>query len=131
MLLQAILTFSVLRGGINQFTAGAYPSAWEGAAVIQVIAERAEGGSHLLQFVCMDQDGTVLAKLEMNFDVPDAGRTINLVISRFAIPIPKAGDYSVRVSVDRHCFDDVPFKALLAGPPEAPAGEGRLGTEGE
>jgi hypothetical protein len=112
-------TFSLLRGGIDNWNVQAFPAQIRfGFVVILEFLSTEVGRPHTAELDIIDADGNrVLPQAKIPFSIPVKVNITrykwNLVGGDMMVPISKAGKYSLQVAVDGHHLSSIEFQVVL------------------
>lgn len=92
----------------------------QGMLVIRLLLDATEtGGTHELTMQIIDEDGQDIAMMQGDVRVDRAAglpigwdQGANLVLPLTGVPLPKAGNYTINISVDGEFLGDRPFRVL-------------------
>ena len=111
-------TFSLLRGGIDNWNVAAFPAQTRfGFVVILELLSTEVGRPHTAELDIIDADGNrVLPQAKIPFSIPVKVNITrykwNLVGGDMMVPISKAGKYSLQVGVDGHHLASIEFQVI-------------------
>lgn len=113
-------TFSLLRGGIDNWNAQVFPTQIRiSFVVILELLSTEVGRAHIAELDIIDADGNrLLPQAKIPFSIPIRVNVTrykwNLVGGNTIIPIPRAGKYSLHVGVDGHDLSSIEFQVVQA-----------------
>ena len=113
-------TFSLLRGGIDNWNVQVFPTQIRlSFVVILELLSTEVGRTHIAELDIIDADGNrLLPQAKIPFSIPIKVNVTrykwNLVGGNMIIPIPRAGKYSLHVSVDGHDLSSIEFQVVQA-----------------
>ena len=116
-------TFSLLRGGVDTWGVGQFPSQVQfGLVVILELISTEAGITHLLELDVIDADGKrIIPQTRIPFSIPVRAHVtrykFNLVIGNGVVHVSKTGTYSVQVGVDGQNLSSTEFQIVQAPPP--------------
>lgn len=111
-------TFSLLRGGIDNWNVQTFPTQIRFSfVVILELVSTEVGRMHTAELDVIDADGNrVLPQAKIPFSIPLRVNVTrykwNLVGGNMILPIPKMGKYSLQVGVDGHNLSSVEFQIV-------------------
>jgi hypothetical protein len=112
-------TFSLLRGGIDQWNVRSFPTqiTFSFVVILELLSTEI-GRAHTAELDVIDADGNrVLPQGKIPFSIP---ARMNITRYKFnlaghlTVPIAKAGQYSFQLGVDGHHLSSTEFQAVLA-----------------
>lgn len=113
-------TFSLLRGGIDNWNAQAFPTQIRfGFVVILELLSIEVGRTHIAELDIVDADGNrILPQTKISFSIPIKVNVTrykwNLVGGDMFVLIPKTGKYSLHIGVDGHHLSSIEFQVVQA-----------------
>ncbi len=113
-------TFSLLRGGIDNWNVAAFPAQTRfGFVVILELLSTEVGRPHTAELDIIDEDGNrILPQAKISFSIPVRVNVTrykwNLVGGDMMVSIPKSGKYSLQVGVNGHHLSSVEFRVVQA-----------------
>ena len=123
-------TFSLLRGGIDNWNVQSFPTqiSFSFVVILELLSTEV-GRMHIAELDIIDADGNrVLPQGKIPFSIPvkiNVTRYKWNLVGSLIVPIPKAGKYSLQVGVDGHNLSSAEFQTVQAAqPPQLPPGGG-------
>lgn len=118
----------VLGGGITRVNRPAYPAPLDTMLAVRVMARPTElGKPHTLELLLNDDDGKMLAKVDLRFGVMDPSlippgeeASIPMPLRFPGVMLPKAGTYVYELRIDGNHQVSVPFQAVTVALPPTP-----------
>lgn len=113
-------TFSLLRGGIDNWNMQAFPTQIRFSfVVILELVSTEVGRTHIAELDIIDADGNrLLPQAKIPFSIPIRVNVTrykwNLVGDNMIIPVAKTGKYSLQIGVDGHNLSSVEFQVVQA-----------------
>ena len=113
-------TFSVLRGGIDNWNVQSFPTQIRiSFVVILELLSTEVGKTHVAELDIIDADGNrVVSQAKIPFSIPIKLNVTrykwNLVGGNMVVPITKTGRYSLQIGVDGHNLSSAEFQVVQA-----------------
>mgnify|MGYP001606030950 CR=1 FL=1 len=113
-------TFSLLRGGIDNWNVQTFPTQIRlSFVVILELLSTEVGRTHVAELDVIDADGNrILPQAKITFSIPIKVNVTrykwNLVGGNMLLPIARTGKYSLQVGVDGHNLSSVDFQVVQA-----------------
>ncbi len=113
-------TFSLLRGGIDNWNVQTFPTQIRlSFVVILELLSTEVGRTHIAELDVIDADGNrILPQAKIPFSIPIKVNVTrykwNLVGGNMLLPIARIGKYSLQVGVDGHNLSSVDFQVVQA-----------------
>jgi hypothetical protein len=113
-------TFSLLRGGIDNWNVQVFPTQIRlNFVVIFELLSTEVGRTHTAELDIIDADGNrLLPQAKIPFSIPIRVNVTrykwNLVGGNIIVPIPKIGKYSLHIGVDGHDLSSTEFQVTQA-----------------
>jgi hypothetical protein len=113
-------SFSVLRGGIDNWNAQSFPTQIRFSfVVILELLSTEVGKTHIAELDIIDADGNrVVPQAKIPFTIPIRVNVTrykwNLVVGNMAVSITKIGRYSLQIGVDGHNLSSIEFQVIQA-----------------
>ncbi len=112
----------VLGAGIDTLWRESFPAPFAAAAVVRVLANRAEiGRPHTVEVQCNDEDGRPVLPSAINVGIPARSAppehptgwdlAANIVLNLANVSIPREGLYSIEILIDGQHVKSLPFRA--------------------
>ena len=116
-------TFSLLRGGIDSWAAPQFPVTITCTVVVTIELSLSETDQlHTAGLDIIDEDGNrLLPQAKIQFSNPKAAHLTqfeNNIMGTISIPVPKAGRYSLDVSVDGTQLSSYEFQVIPSSVPK-------------